>query len=216
MIAVPDGTRRQWWGVVLAVVLGALLLAGCGDGGDDSSAGPKGDGAPEWPAPDDPLKRTVAAGLEPAVREHLATHRHSHLDVFVDGERVVVPAGIGIDIANPGVRRSDGPSYGGIEKCNKPCISPLHTHDATGILHTEADADDLLTLGQFFTEWDVRLKDGCVGDFCDDDTDIAFYVDGQRYKGDPSSIQLEALREIAIVVGKPPARIPDSADFSAG
>jgi hypothetical protein len=149
------------------------------------------------------------------VREQLQTHRHSHLDVFVDGEPVLVPAGIGIDITNPGVRTfSDPLAYGGIEECDEPCISPLHTHDETGILHTEAAADDLLTLGQLFTEWGVRLEDGCVGDFCDDDTDIAFYVDGERYEADPAAIELEDQREIAVVIGTPPEAIPDSADVS--
>jgi hypothetical protein len=207
--------RRQWWGAVLPVVLGASLVTGCGDGGDETTSGSEADGVPEWAAPDDPMERTAAAGLEPAVRELLLTHRHSHLDVFVDGEPVLVPAGIGIDITDPGVRTFSGPAYGGIEECNQPCISPLHTHDVTGILHTESAADDFLTLGQFFTEWDVRLEDGCVGEFCDDDTEIAFYVDGEVHEGDPALIELEDRREIAIVVGTPPETIPDSADFSA-
>jgi hypothetical protein len=77
-----------------------------------------------------------------------------------------------------------------------------------------ATADDLLTLGQFFTEWDVRLEDGCVADFCDDETGIAFYVDGDVYEGAPALIELEDQREIAVVVGTPPERIPESADFT--
>ena len=196
---------------MLVVVLGASLVGGCG--GDDDSSAAGGD-VPEWPAPDDPLERTAAAGLEPTVRELLQTHRHSHLDVFVDGEPVVVPAAIGIDITDPGVRTFPGPAYGGIEECDEPCISPLHTHDDTGILHTESAVDELLTLGQVFTEWDVRLEGGCVGEFCDDDTDLAFYVDGEAYDGDPAGIELEDQREIAVVVGTPPDEIPDSADFS--
>jgi hypothetical protein len=208
--------REQRWGAVLAGVFGLLLIGGCGDGGDESTSDSAAEDVPEWLAPDDPVERTVAAGLEPAVREHLQTHRHAHLDVFVDGEPVLVPAGIGIDITNPGVQTFDDPiSYGGIEECDQPCISPLHTHDETGILHTEAVANDLLTLGQFFTEWDVRLEDGCVGEFCDADTDIAFYVDGELHEGDPALIELEDRREIAIVIGTPPETIPDSADFSA-
>jgi hypothetical protein len=199
---------------VLGVVIGAALIGGCGDGGDDTTSDSAADDVPEWPAPDDPLARAEAAGLEPTVRELLLTHRHSHLDVFVDGEPVAVPAGIGIEITDPGVKAFPGPAYGGIEECDAPCISPLHTHDDTGILHTEAEADDLLTLGQLFTEWDVRLEDGCVGEFCDDDVDIAFYVDGEAQEGDPALIELEDRREIAVVIGTPPETIPDSADFS--
>ena len=53
---------------------------------------------------------------------------------------IAVPAGIGIDIADPDVRRFEDPTapYGGIKGCRKPCISPLHTHDASGIIHTES------------------------------------------------------------------------------
>src|SRR5687767_12906152 len=39
-----------------------------------------------WPAPQDPLERTVAAGLEPERKEVLTHHAHAHLDVFVDGK----------------------------------------------------------------------------------------------------------------------------------
>ena len=67
---------------------------------------------------------------------------HAHLDVFVDGEPIAVPAGIGINIDDPEVQRfkdpDDSVGYGGIKRCRKPCISPLHTHDETGIIHTES------------------------------------------------------------------------------
>lgn len=36
-----------------------------------------------------------------------------------------------------------------------PCISPLHTHDTTGSLHTESATAVPNRLGQFFTEWGV-------------------------------------------------------------
>ncbi|MBA3743537.1 hypothetical protein [Sporichthya sp.] len=49
----------------------------------------------------------------------------------------------------------DRKGYGGIEQCAQPCISPLHTHDPDGILHTEAKQDTLNTLGQFFTVWGI-------------------------------------------------------------
>jgi hypothetical protein len=43
-------------------------------------------------------------------------------------------------------------AYGGMKKCRTPCISPPHTHDTTGILHTESANPKPNTLGQFFTE----------------------------------------------------------------
>ena len=82
-----------------------------------------------------PLDRTVEAGFTPTTHEFLQVHRHAHLDVFVNGKPVTVPPGIGIDITDPGVKTTPsdaGDTYGGIEECDDPCISPLHTHDYTG------------------------------------------------------------------------------------
>jgi hypothetical protein len=171
-----------------------------------------------WPAPPDPLTRTVAAGLEPERKEFLANHVHAHLDVFIDGKPIAVPAGIGINIDDPEVKKFNEPdgliSYGGITRCRKPCISPLHTHDETGIIHTESATPEPNTLGQFFTEWGVRLSDSCVGEYCSSEEPIEVYVDGQPYTQDPRAIELTDRKEIAIVIGTPPAEIPETADFS--
>jgi len=54
------------------------------------------------------------AGLTPATHEFFTYHVHAHLDVFVNGYDVVVPGGIGIDIADPAVGRFDlegAPAY---------------------------------------------------------------------------------------------------------
>ena len=199
----------------------ALALAGCGgskDSGPSTHGSPSAAPAVAWPAPSDPLDRVVAAGLKSEVREHLAFHVHAHLDVFVDGKPVTVPAGVGINIDDPEVHRfTDTPDgsvgYGGIKRCRTPCISPLHTHDDTGILHTESSTPTPNTLGQFFTEWGVRLSSSCVADYCSPKP-IAFYVDGKTYTQDPQAIELTFQKEIAIVIGKPPAQIPKTADFS--
>jgi hypothetical protein len=208
----------------LVALLLAVFVAAAACGGSDATeqttadeASPASGPPPEWPAPPDPLERTRAAGLEPTLHEQLQVHRHSHLDVFFNGDSVTVPAGVGIDITDPGVQTFDdpgGPAYGGIEQCENPCISPLHTHDVTGILHTEAASDEFRTLGQFFVEWGVRLDDSCVGDYCTPETDIAVYVNGDRQSGNPADIELEDQTEIAVVIGSPPEDIPDTADFS--
>ena len=212
---------------VFALIVTALASA-CGGGtgssddrpSDDRSAPPAPEpasGAPPWPAPSDPIARTVKAGLKPERKEFFAIHLHAHLDVFVNGEPVEVPAGIGIDITDPGVKRFEDPGgigYGGIELCDKPCISPLHTHDTTGVLHTEAPENVTNSLGEFFVEWGVRLDERCVGGFCEPEASIAVYVDGERYAGDPARIALENLREIAIVIGSFPSEVPSTYDFS--
>jgi hypothetical protein len=211
----PSTSRRR---LCLALVISALTLVGCG-GGDVEDAPtapvPTTGGVP-WPAPPNPLDRTAEAGLTPTTHEFLQVHRHAHLDVFVDGEPVTVPAGIGIDITDPGVKTTPseaGDTYGGIEECDHACISPLHTHDYTGVLHTESTESRLNTLGEFFTEWGVRLDSDCVGGYCKPDASIQVFVDGDRFEGDPTTIELADQREIAIVIGSPPATVPTSFDF---
>ena len=127
---------------------------------------------------------------------------------------ITVPAGIGINIEDPDVRKFDNPvGYGGIEMCAQPCISPLHTHDETGVLHTESMDPEPHTLGQFFVEWGVELSETCVGEHCDP-TPIAVYVDGEPYEGDPRAIELTDEKVIVIAIGTPPEVIPSTYDFS--
>ena len=197
-----------------------LMLAGCG-GKKTKAAPPQGPaptpakGAVPWPAPPDPMKLTRKAGLTAETHEFVFLHVHAHLDVFVNGTPAAVPAGIGIDIHDPAVKRfkaNDGSiGYGGISPpCAMPCISPLHTHFRDGVLHTEANQNQFNTLGEFFTEWNVRLDRTCVGGYCKPAAPITIYVDGKPEPGDPRRITLEDKREIAIVIGTPPANIPSS------
>lgn len=162
-----------------------------------------------WPRPNNTLDLARDAGLTPRTHEFFAYHVHAHLDVLKDGKPVRVPAGIGIKIDDPAVRRgrlADGSmSFGGIKMCRRPCISPLHTHDDTGILHTESQKAHPNQLGQFFIEWRVRLSKACVGGYCGN---VKFYVDGKRFMGDPGSVALTDHKEIAIVIGSPPKSIP--------
>jgi hypothetical protein len=185
--------------VVLVLTVGAASAA---------SLPPRATKAP-WSRPDDPLALTRAAGLKPERHEFFAYHVHAHLDVVVDRRPVRVPAGIGINVSDPGVGRgrlADGTlAFGWIRECANPCISPLHTHDDSGILHTESQRHHPNRLGQFFTEWRVRLTRSCVGGYCGR---MRVFVDGKRFLGDPRAITLTDRKEIAIVVGKPPASIP--------
>ena len=124
-------------------------------------------------------------------------HIHQHLDIFVNGKHVTVPALIGI-YAN------GDPSNGGF-------FVELHTHDASGIMHLESPKDGAFTLGQFFGTWGVRLSQSCIGGYCGTATNpLRFFVNGKRYVGDPNNIVLKNHQEFAIVYGKPPAKIPSS------
>ena len=192
---------------VLALCL--LVLAGCGSGSPTPSA--VAGQVPTWTLPSDPMGLARQAGLTPDVREYGDYHVHAHLDVFVNGAPVVIPGGVGIEITDPAVEQF-GTQIGGIpeEGCEQVCISPLHTHDVDGVIHVEAPSVAEFTLGQFFEEMAVRLDASCVGDYCTPDTPIVVYVDGQAQTGNPADIVFGDLQEIAIVIGTPPAAIPDS------
>ena len=207
----------------LLLLVAVFALTGCSGGGvdapDDVQAAPTpASGAAPWPAPGDPLGLTRKAGLEPETHEFLDYHVHAHLDVFVNGEPVVVPAGLGVAIDDPAVRHDvlvDGTdNYGGIDPpCAEPCISPLHTHDVSGVLHTETKEPTPNTLGQLFTEWNVALDGSCVGGYCEPEASVLVYVDGRAFEDDPATIELTDGKEIAIVIGTPPEEIPVSYRF---
>jgi hypothetical protein len=188
----------------VACVLFAAGVACSSDGTPEASPSPAIEQVELWPSPDDPMALARKAGLEPGQSESLKYHVHAHLDVFKDGRPVIVPGGIGIDIADPQVKKFDddprGPAYGGIQKqCKKPCISPLHTHSPDGVLHTESPTPTPNRLGQFLVEWDVKLPKG-----------TKTYVDGKEYTGDVTKIELSDRKEIAVVMGTPPGVIPST------
>jgi hypothetical protein len=209
---------------VAALLVGVALAApACGaktitTPKDIPAAPAPSSGGLTWPVPPDPLALARKAGLTPEPHEFFGFHVHSHLDVFVNGKPVQVPAGIGINIHDPAVHHQvleDGSdAYGGIDPpCKQPCVSPLHTHDVSGVLHTESAGSEPNHLGQFFTEWNVRLDADCVGGYCRPQASILVYVDGNTYDGNPADIELTDHKEIAIVIGTPPETIPSKFDF---
>jgi hypothetical protein len=140
-------------------------------------------GAPPWPAPADATAATKAAGLPMLGSEGNVEHIHAHLDVIADGKAVAVPADIGID-----------------ESAQR--ISPLHTHDTTGVIHIESPVKATFTLGQFLTEWQVSSGTDHLGGLtATAGKQLRAYVNGKPYSGDPAGIVLHAHDEIALVYG---------------
>lgn len=139
-------------------------------------------GAAPWPANTAGLRsRLRALGLPALGREGAALHIHAHLDVFVHGRRVAVPAGIGI-----------GPDF----------ISPLHTHDASGVVHVESPDVRTFTLGEVFGVWGVRLTRRCLGGYCASGADrLRVYVGGRELAGDPRVLHLAPHAEIVVAFG---------------
>jgi hypothetical protein len=135
-----------------------------------------------------PLGLTTLPG-----HQGLVLHFHVHLDIFVNGKRVTVPAFVGINL---------GAGW----------LTELHTHDTRGVIHVEAQKARDFRLGQFIAEWAVFLNRNQIGAY----KGLKWYVDGKPQTGNPQNLVFKPHQEIAIVVGKPPAKIPSSYKFRPG
>ena len=201
--------RRRRFGIV--AVLAVVLVAGAGalaisvaSRHRPAGAGPAAmaglqTGPPPWGASTaDLTERLQAIGVPPlSAMEGEAVHIHQHLDLYVDGRKVPVPAGVGID-----------PAVG---------YAPLHTHDASGVIHVESPTVRTYTLGELFAVWGVRFTPSCLGGDCaGGDRRLRVYVDGRAYQGDPRALVLKPHQEIAFVIGTPPKTIPSKYKFPPG
>jgi hypothetical protein len=207
--------------VVLAIVIGVVALtAGGGSSGGSSGGSPGGSsattataatapalpgaqtGPPPWTNGAAGLAaRLQAIGLPALPEEGTVLHIHQHLDLFVNGRRVRVPAGIGID---PQLQ----------------FISPLHTHDTTGVLHVESPEPTAFTLGQFFEVWGVPLSARQIGGLrVGGGKVLRAWVNGRPLAGDPAALGLASHQQIVLAygtAGQMPARPPSSFEFGPG
>lgn len=201
--------RLLFLGTLAAVVAVLVVLAAVGirnvsknaateQAADLKSASGQGaESAPPWPLPADVGARVEAAGLALG-REGTGEHYHAHVDILVDGKPAPVPVNIGVD-----------PSSGG--------MSAMHTHSPDGLIHIEAETKgQTYTLGQLFTQWNVRLSSKQMGSLTTgSENTLSAYVDGKEVDGDPAMIRLADRRQIALVYGPKDAKVdvPDSFDF---
>lgn len=156
-------------------------------------------GSIPWPPEIDHLQNRLRAINLPILQtEGVALHTHQHLDIFIDGQPVTVPADIGI-----------GP--------NDSYISPIHTHDTSGFIHVESPNVQTYNLGQFFDIWGVRLTDTCLGGYCNDSAKtLSLYSNGKSVKNNFRNLTLAPHQEIVLSFGTPsnlPSPIPSSYVF---
>jgi hypothetical protein len=80
--------------------------------------------------------------------ESTTLHVHPWLRINISGQSVTIPAAVGISSPTYG-----NPNYPEVATGGS-CFEPLHTHDASGIIHIEAgDVNTQYNLGDFFTIW---------------------------------------------------------------
>jgi hypothetical protein len=131
----------------------------------------------------------VVDGIPCQTSEQADYHVHAHLSILDNGEPVSIPANVGM---------------------TPNCLYWLHTHDASGVIHVEAQSQRAFTLGQFFDVWGQPLNGGNVAGHRGT---VTAFVDQQPFIGDPRSIPLTDRKSITLEIGKvvPP---PANYDFS--
>jgi hypothetical protein len=205
-----DRRRRLAIAAALALVLvggiGTLAVSAAGHHQPPAASPGRLAGLQTGPAPwgantTGLAQRLQAIGVPPlSPTEGTVVHIHQHLDLYVNGHRVTVPAGIGID-----------PAVG---------YAPIHTHDASGVIHVESPVVRSYTLGQFFAVWGVRFTPSCLGGYCaGGGRQLRVYVDGRPYRGDPTALTLAYHQELVVAFGAAaqlPSPVPSAYRFPPG
>jgi hypothetical protein len=200
----PDRRRLLLIGGVVAAVVVAVVLALVLTRGGSSSSAPRAipwsqlgalqTGPPPWNNGVGGLTdRLQSLDLSQLGAEGTVLHIHQHLDLYVQGKKVVLPALIGI--------------------YDNSYITEVHVHDNSGVIHVESPTQRDFTLGQLFGEWGVKLTANCVGRYCGH---VKWWVNGAPQTGDPAQLVLEAHQETVIAAGPPPLVIPKSYKFPEG
>lgn len=119
----------------------------------------------------------------------------AHIELFAEGQEIVVPAGIGI--APPQYRSGASVDGGG-------CVYPIHTADPTGVILIDPTFAKQVepTLGDLFALWGQPLGARRVAGFvAPEHGSIVAFVDGRRRRGSPSAIPLSRHAQIVLEVG---------------
>lgn len=192
--------------ILVALIVGMIGCGGGGNGNSVSNIDPSTlpgiqKGNLPWPPEIANLKaRLNDIGLAALTQEGTALHIHVHIDIFINGNQIQVPADIGID---------DVAGF----------LAPIHTHDNSAIIHVESPTMQTFNLGQFFDIWGVLFTKDCIGGYCNQEKQtLNVYVNGKMYSDDPRNIALEEHEEIAVIFGTPeqsPNPIPAEYQFPA-
>ena len=82
--------------------------------------------------------------------ESVIFHIHPWLRIVIDGKNITIPGAIGLKNPLPEGNSTWGEVYGGSAST---CFEPVHTHDASGVIHIESPSNINYTLADFFDIW---------------------------------------------------------------
>jgi hypothetical protein len=186
--------------VIVAVVV--VLIATSGGSGGNSSASGGQNGAVDqsgvsigpapWKAEYSYLAQRLSAYNFPQQTD-VGYHVHAELMVYVNGKRTTVPANLGID---PQGR----------------FISPIHTHDTTGIVHMESTKYYPFTIGEFINVWGVYFTKNQLGGYkVGHGNVLQLWVNGKQV-ADPVNYKMKPHDVMILGFGKP-GSFPHSQKF---
>ena len=92
----------------------------------------------------------------------MVMHIHPQLSLLVGEKSVIVPAQIGIDPSLWKDHTLDEFGMQSMPEMNMSAMSPLHTHDNSGIIHVESTVNKNYTLGEFLNIWGLNIGDKTV------------------------------------------------------
>jgi hypothetical protein len=121
--------------VVILVIVGAVYIESRGSTANQSILPPAGNGSYPY----------AALGTE-----SLVFHIHPWIRIVINGQNVSIPGAIGIQNPLPEGNSTWGEVYGG---SSSSLFEPVHTHDASGVIHIESPTNINYTLGNFFQIW---------------------------------------------------------------
>ena len=204
-----DSTGRRSWRravpylLLVVLTLGSVVAVWASEGKvATSEIGPEG--VTVFNVPDlAPAKSAVRGSSVDAItcrsqaKDVVKYHIHSHVAIYVNGRSERLPAGIGITTPRLAEHYPTGTYY---EVGLYDCLYWIHTHSFDGIVHVEAPAKAVFTLGQLFDVWGQPLSTGQVGPARGN---VVVFENGHRLSGDPRVVPLRAHSDIQIDVGSP-------------
>jgi hypothetical protein len=185
----------------IAVALAAVAVTACGGVRTPSPPAIAIDDSHRLPA----TSPSVAAGAPVAglaCGTGAATRYGVHVELFVNGRVVLLPAGIGM--APPW---QVDPPYVTAGRCSYP----LRTVEPTGVVEV-APEGRMATLGDLFAVWGQPLGAEGFGRWSAAPGEhLGVFVDGSPFAGDPRSVPLRPHAQIVLEVGTP--RVPPHARY---
>ncbi|SRR5215204_2305828 len=114
----------------------------------------------------------------------MVMHIHSSITVIdSSGKQTPLPADVGI---NPSLWKDHSPDQFGMQG-----MSPLHTHDSSGTVHVESNAERDYSLGQFLNVWG-GIDSGKVIKVTPDGSEVQDYASHMFKDGEKIIVEITA------------------------